>query len=98
MAKATFLGIEIVETEEITYTRVTVKNANPAGFVVKSNGRDIGFIRKFKNTKTDTHPFTALGPLPAVVAPRPLVGHFYPAEFDTARDAMIAAVVAVAQA
>lgn len=50
-----------------------------AWYLVEKDGKDIGMLVKWRDTRSDKHPWKALGPLPATPAtPRPFLGAFYP--------------------
>lgn len=46
-------------------------------FLVLRDGATIGMIRKLTNTRTDTFPWQAFGPLVDQMTPRKLLGSFY---------------------
>jgi hypothetical protein len=86
-----------------------VKRAGETLYQVRDGANVVGYVRKFKDTRSTKHPYTAFTACDGVVAD--LVGHFYPNEFGShlsrmsAEDAKgvvlggkSAAVAAVAQA
>lgn len=71
------------------------KGGRESFYVVTVNGVEVGALRKFRDTRTDTYPwqaFTVLKPEPGKLYPtRDLIGSFYRA--DGYKDAAIGAVL-----
>lgn len=55
--------------ELIDIKRASGKSSMFAAYMVKFEGRAIGFLEKYRNTRTETHPWKAFGVKPSVTEP-----------------------------
>jgi hypothetical protein len=46
-------------TADVELTKI--REDNPVAYMVKLNGQPIGFLEKYTNTRTETHPWKAFG-------------------------------------
>lgn len=65
-------------TVEVRQKAKTGRELQEAVYLVKDEmGRDIGMLVKWRNTRTDRHPWKAFGPLVNSSEPRKFLGAFY---------------------
>jgi hypothetical protein len=70
-----------------TLKRIESNIKNPSRFVVMENGKEIGLIEKYRDTRTETHPYKAFQGIGMACT---FIRSFYPAEGG--KDAAIAAI------
>lgn len=68
------------------------KGRESALYVVTDGGREVGLLEKYRNTRTDSHPWKAFA---GIGVGSRFIGAFYPE--DGGRDAALAAVAGASQ-
>lgn len=62
---------------KVTQVRKAKEKEMSAQYIVELHGRLVGVLEKYRNTRTETHPWKAFGPPKTVPEPNDFYGAFF---------------------